>query len=92
MAQREKEKILVEVKSFLKPSLSNQYHEVVGQYRNYRLMIDLNQINRELFLAVPADVYDEFFTQPFGQASIQAESLKLIVFSPNDASITQWIK
>ena len=92
VAERETEKILVEVKSFLAPSLAHEYHAVVGQYRNYRLMIELKQLDRELFLAVPADIYDEFFTEPFGQASIKAESLKLIVFNPNDSSITQWIK
>jgi hypothetical protein len=34
-AQKGTEKIAVEVKSFLKPSLINEFHTVLGQYLNY---------------------------------------------------------
>ena len=64
LAEKQTRKILVEVKSFLARSLPHEYHEVVGQYRNYRLMIQLKELDRELYLAVPADTYDEFFTEP----------------------------
>ena len=57
-AEKQSRKILVEVKSFLARSLPHEYHEVLGQYRNYRLMIHLKDLNRKLYLAVPSDTFE----------------------------------
>lgn len=90
--EKGEEKILVEIKSFVGKSIAHDYHETVGQYRNYLLAMKLNKVDRILFLAVPEDVYNDFFLEPFGQASIQEENLRLVVFNPTSRKIVKWIK
>ncbi|MEM8529077.1 MAG: element excision factor XisH family protein [Bacteroidota bacterium] len=52
-AERGLEKIAIEIKSFLRSSLVNAFHEAVGQYRNYRRVLRRNNSERVLYLAVP---------------------------------------
>ena len=61
-AERGTERIAVEIKSFIGPSLVSDYHTALGQFLNYRMALKFEDPTRVLFLAVPRDTYDEFFT------------------------------
>lgn len=90
-ASKDTEQIAVEIKSFTATSVLYAFHEALGQFRTYRRILKKKEPERVLFLAVPLEVYDEFFKQPFGQEAIEEESLKLLVFNPKTQEIIVWI-
>lgn len=61
-AERETEKIAVEIKSFLGDSELFEYHAALGQFLNYRLALRLREPERVLFLAVPVSTYRSLFS------------------------------
>jgi hypothetical protein len=59
--ENNKEKMVVEVKSFLDTSFMNDFHDTHGQYSDYTSALEYAGIKRQLFLAVPDDVYEKHF-------------------------------
>lgn len=90
-AQKDGEKIAVEIKSFLNDSAIVDFHTALGQFLNYRLVLEENEPQRVLFLAVPVYAYDSFFQRELPKAVIRRYGLKLIVYNPEAEVITQWI-
>jgi len=90
VAQKTGKKIAVEVKSFLGASDVTEFHSALGQCLNYRSALRLTDPDRTLYLAVPEDVYNEFFTRRFIQRVIVEHQLKLLIFNPNQEEIVQW--
>jgi len=91
-AEKDDEKIAVEIKSFPSPSPVSDFHTALGQFMNYRMIMQHHEPERILYLAVPLDTYESFFLLPFGQAAINHHCLKLIVYSVQNKEITAWIK
>ena len=92
-AEREGEKIAVEVKSFLIKSVIYTFHEAMGQYLDYRSALEEVEPERVIFLAVPTDTfYNEVFQGRFIQKRLREENTKLIVFNPLTNTIEKWIK
>ncbi|MGF1512354.1 MAG: element excision factor XisH family protein [Elainellaceae cyanobacterium] len=89
-AQRDKVEIAVEVKSFLAPSLTSEFHTALGQFLNYRVALKVKEPNRDLFLAVPAKAYQNFFLGELARLSITEYNVKLLVFDPQQEVIIQW--
>ncbi|MCB1194419.1 MAG: XisH family protein [Leptospiraceae bacterium] len=90
-AIRDNKKIAIEIKSFLDPSPISDFHNAVGQYVNYRIALEDTEPDRELFLAVPKEVYSSFMRYTFFQKAIAKHKLKLIVFHPDKEEIQKWI-
>jgi hypothetical protein len=90
-ADREDEKIAVEIKSFLEQSTVYSFHGAVGQFMSYRTMLAEKDPDRRLYLAVPLDTYKSFFQQPFTRAVIQQNRIPLIVYSAVNEEIVLWI-
>ncbi|MEQ9549410.1 XisH family protein [Coleofasciculus sp. G2-EDA-02] len=90
-AQRGGEKIAVEIKSFIGTSLISDFHTALGQFLNYRIMLDVKQPDRLLYLAVPLETYETFFQSKFAQVAIERYQLKLIIYEPVTEEIVQWI-
>jgi hypothetical protein len=57
-ATRHTERIAVEVKSFLNMSPVHDFHLAVGQYMNHLRVIEQDEPERTLFVAVPLDAYN----------------------------------
>jgi hypothetical protein len=91
-AERAGEVIAVEIKSFLGASFISEFHTALGQFLNYRYALTQKQPTYDLFLAVPVDVYQTFFTLPFTQGVIQQYTLKVLVYNPETEEVHQWIK
>lgn len=91
-AQKGNERIAVEVKSFIGHSLLSEYHIALGQFINYKQVLEEEKAERDLYLAVPLEIYQIFFSLPFAQTSIQRNQLKLIIFNPDEEVIVEWIK
>jgi hypothetical protein len=91
-ASREDEKIAIEIKTFNRASIISEFHTALGQFMNYRLALSANEPERQLFLAVPKDVYYDFFQAPFGQVAIHNYQLKLLVYDIQIEEIITWQK
>ncbi len=90
-AERGEEKIAVEIKSFISTSAIGDFHTALGQFLNYRIMLEVNEPERLLYLAVPLEAYQTFFQSRLAQMAIQRHQLKLIVYEPITEEIVQWI-
>lgn len=90
-AERNGEKIAVEIKSFLNSSAIADFHLALGQYINYRFALQESKNNRKLYLAIPDITYEKFFKKEFIQAVIKKQDLNLIIYSTNEEEILQWI-
>jgi predicted nucleotidyltransferase len=76
-AEKAGRKIAVEIKSFLDPSPLTEFHLTLGQFMNYRYAIADTEPDRLLYLAVPLDIYEEFFTLVFIQSLAGCDSPQL---------------
>ena len=83
-------KIAVEVKSFLGLSALSEFHTAVGQFLNYRVALENMESERVLYLAVPTDIYQDFFTDSFVQNVLERYQIKLLVFHVKGQEITLW--
>jgi glucose-6-phosphate 1-dehydrogenase len=90
-ADRGNQKIAVEVKSFLENSTLYSFHAAIGQYISYRTALREQENDRILYLGVPQDTYDAFFQQPFTQAVIQENHVRLVVYQPEREEIIAWM-
>jgi len=91
-AEREGEKIAVEVKSFLqKSSPISEFHTALGQFINYRGALRRRQPERVLYLAVPLTTYKTFFQLDFPQAMIEENQVKMIIYDVEQEVIFKWI-
>jgi hypothetical protein len=89
-AQRETEKILVEVKSFLTASNINELHHSVGQYDFYALLLETKEPDRIPFLAIPKDAYEDLIVEPIIQTFLDRHNVKLIIFDTLNPIIHAW--
>lgn len=90
-AERGTQKIAVEVKSFVSPSLAYEFHAVLGQYLNYHTFMAIQEPDRVLFLAVSSTVYNAFFREAATQLILDKFSLNLVIFDIESKTIEQWI-
>ena len=90
IAEREEQKIAVEVKSFLGVSEMQAFRDAVGQFAIYRAVLRRTYPDFILYLAIRDVVYSSFFEEPIGQILIEDENLKLVVFDAEKEEILQW--
>ena len=89
-AEKNEQKIAVEIKTFLNPSTISEFHKVVGQFLNYRFALKAEDPERVLYLAIPKEIYETFFARRFVRLIIQEYQLKLIIFNPTKEEIEEW--
>jgi len=93
-AERDGERIAVEIKSFLKPSPVQDLKEAVGQYILYGdIMAESPEdADRTLFLAVREETYRTVFGKEQTERLLRNRNIRLIVFQPDQEIILQWIR
>ncbi len=90
-AEKQSEKIAVEVKSFLaKSSAISEFHRALGQFINYRAALKEKEPDRILYLAVPLITYEEFFQLDFPKARVEENQLRMIVYDTAIEVIVKW--
>ena len=89
-AQKGNQKIAVEVKSFVGLSAISEFHTAVGQFLNYQVALEKLQPERILYLAIPTDIYQEFFTDSFVEEVVNRYQIKLLVFHVQKEEIALW--
>lgn len=90
-AERESQKIAVEVKSFISPSNVSDFHTALGQFLNYRDALAKIEPSRQLFLAVRVPIYESFFQRRFIWAAVERYQMRLIVYDVKQEVIVQWL-
>jgi CRISPR/Cas system-associated exonuclease Cas4 (RecB family) len=61
-AEKAGEKIAVEIKTFASNSPVSDFHTALGQFLNYQIALEENDSERLLYLAVPVDAIEKFFS------------------------------
>ncbi len=90
-AEKSEQKIAVEIKSFLSDSAIFDFHLALGQFLNYRLVLEKTEPERLLYLAVPIEAYESFFYRDLPKASIKKYQIKLIIYNSVNEVIIKWI-
>jgi hypothetical protein len=90
-AEKGERKIAVEVKSFLGHSEMADLEQAVGQYTIYGDVLSRAQPDRQLFLALNEEVYNNLFEEPIGELLLANHRVRLIVFDPHTETIRLWI-
>ncbi len=90
-AQKAKDAIAVEVKSFVGASGMVNLEKALGQYLIYRDVLQAQNSTRKLYLALPEVAQADIFDEPLGQLLTDKYSLSLIIFDIEKEVITQWI-
>lgn len=89
-ADKDEQKIAVEVKSFIGVSAISEFHTAVGQFLNYRVALEQKDSERLLYLAISKDIYQEFFIDSFIQSVLERYKIKLFVFHVQKQEIVLW--
>ena len=69
----------------------SEFLTALGQFINYRFALEEKDPERVLYLAVPSNIYNEFFSLKFIQKVVRQSDLKLIIYQEQKEIITQWI-
>lgn len=67
-----------------------ELERAVGQYGIYRTFLKRLSPERELFLAVALDIWQDFFLKPAVQ-DIADHQISVLVFNPEIEEVVQWI-
>jgi hypothetical protein len=86
------EMIAVEVKTFGTSSILNAFHSALGQYLDYRDALEENNSPRQLFLALPLEVFLLMEEIRFIMRQIAKYQLQLIVVDVEKRKIVSWKK
>ncbi|MBU7583134.1 MAG: XisH family protein [Nostoc sp. TH1S01] len=90
-AQRDGQKLVVEVKSFIGTSKIQDLKEALGQYDIYRYLLEEIAPDRKLYIAISKVVYKTFFSQDIIQLILNRHRLPIIVVDIEAEEIQQWI-
>jgi predicted RecB family endonuclease len=89
-AEKNGEKIAVEIKSFIGASAISDFHTAFGQFLNYRTVLREKDSGRALYLAVNIETYNDFFMLPFTQLQIKEYQIKIIIYDVDTEEIVRW--
>ena len=64
----------------------------IGQYRNYLLALSIRDPERVLYLAVPQEAFNRFFTLQFVQQALEFNQVHFLVYSTREEKIILWQK
>lgn len=90
-AEKNNQKIAVEVKDFDSPSVISELEKTIGQMQLYQWALEEQEPERKLFLAICQSVYLKHFQKPIFQLAIKRNKINLIIFDSQKEDILQWI-
>ncbi|MEM6298932.1 MAG: element excision factor XisH family protein [Bacteroidota bacterium] len=89
-AEKGTEKIAIEIKSFLRDSVTNEFHTALGQFLNYRLGLQKLNIQRRLFLVVPHSAYEKMQELPLILMALETYQIDFFVYHTEQNTIELW--
>jgi hypothetical protein len=91
-AQRQNQRIAVEIKEFRGKSAISDLEQALGQYVLYDLLLNQVDPGREVYLAVTDITYDEIFSEALGELVIRELPLRLLVIDLETTEVKQWMQ
>lgn len=90
-AEKDGQRIAVEIKSFLSESNMTAFQKALGQFLVYVKAVRKELLEWTVYLAIPVDIYNGFFLKfDFIWEIVEEYDLKLIVFNPETKEIVLW--
>jgi hypothetical protein len=90
-AERNTEKIAVEIKSFTRPSDMKDLEEALGQFVLYCQLLKRYEPERTLHLAVTDSIRKTVFDEEAGAILLEDGLVRLVTFDPVEEVIVRWI-
>ncbi len=90
-AEREGQKIVVEIKRFVGRSQMADFHNAVGQYTVYRSLLNKTAPDYKIYLAIDDITHQNFFTREGISFLVNASQISLLVVNVEQQEIVQWI-
>ena len=90
-AEKKGRKIAIEVKNFLGPSDTNEFHKMVGQFVDYTIILDHYDKDRILYIAIPEETYFGYFQEEIAQIALKKIQARLLIFDPESKLIKKWM-
>ncbi|WP_019988062.1 element excision factor XisH family protein [Rudanella lutea] len=90
-AERDNQKIAIEVKSFVGLSPLTDFYKALGQYQLNILALKRKMPYRVLYLAMPQESYETLMNDDILAEFLNELSLRYIIFDPKNKQLVQWI-
>jgi hypothetical protein len=90
-AEKQQQKIVVEIKSFLGVLIIMDLEQALGQYVLYQKILEVKEPERVRYLAVTTRVARELFTVEIGQLLLDTKSVRVLVFDAEKEEVIQWL-
>ncbi len=90
-AEKDNQKIAIEVKDFTAPSGVSELEKTMGQLQLYQWALEIQEPDRLLFLAISDVAYLKYFQRPLFQLAVRRNQINLLVYKPEVETIVQWI-
>ena len=91
-AEKNNQKIAVEIKTFGGASDLDEFEDAVGQFIVYLTALEEEDPERMLFLAIPESFFNRFFDDPFFLKLAKKREINMVVYNETNNTIIQWIK
>ncbi|MEM7533025.1 MAG: element excision factor XisH family protein [Chloroflexota bacterium] len=92
-AEKEHQKIAIEIKTFQNPDDVYSIHNAAGQYVFYRSILRRLQPDRILYLAIPIQAFQSLFDEGrVGEVLLRDEGIRVIIFDPVKKEILRWLE
>lgn len=90
-AQKDAQKIAVEIKTFLGRSTVDALEDAIGQFILYEELLKRLEPDRTLYLAISLDAYLNIFVDAIGEILLESKRVRLLVFDPQQEAIVKWL-
>ena len=91
-AERNGEKIAIEIKTFGLASFITALYEAIGKYIIYRIALEQMQSDRVLYLAMPYKVYTKFCEELLVKTAFQRYDFKILLYKTDTKKQIEWVK
>jgi len=89
-AEKDGQKIAVEIKSFIGHSKLNDLYGALGKFVLYLPALEEAEPSRVLYLALPEHAYDYFYQDSIAEKIVKRNDIKFILYDPDLKKIIAW--